>query len=76
MVGKLLEPEDSAAQLIQLLRDNNQQVRKNTALALMKMEATSAVKHLEEALADEQDDQVRAVMIVACRQLDLTSESN
>ncbi|HAO68073.1 MAG TPA: glycosyltransferase [Verrucomicrobiales bacterium] len=76
MVGKLLEPEDSAAQLIQLLRDNNQQVRKNTALALMKMEATSAVKHLEEALADEQDDQVRAVMIVACRQLYLTSESN
>tara|TARA_B100000085_G_scaffold281521_1_gene308313 strand:+ start:155 stop:1075 length:921 start_codon:yes stop_codon:yes gene_type:complete len=76
MVGKLLEPEDSATQLIQLLRDNNQQVRKNTALALMKMEATSAIKHLEEALADEQDDQVRAVMIVACRQLDLTSESN
>ena len=76
MVGKLLEPEDSAARLIQLLRDNNQQVRKNTALALMKMEATSAVKHLEEALEDEQDDQVRAVMIVACRQLDLTCESN
>ena len=76
MVGKLLEPEDSAAQLIQLLRDKNQQVRKNTALALMKMEATNSIKQLKEALADEQDDQVRAVMIVACRQLEVTSESN
>ena len=37
MVGKLLEPEDSSTQLIRLLRDKNQQVRKNTALALMKM---------------------------------------
>ena len=76
MVGKLLEPEDSSTQLIRLLRDKNQQVRKNTALALMKMEATNAIKDLKVAIANEQDDQVKAVMIVSCRQLDSTSESS
>ena len=65
MVGKTLEPEDASHQLCKMLKDESVQVRKNTSLALMKMEATEAINQIREAMTTEQDDQVKSVMSVA-----------
>ncbi len=69
IVGKTLEPEDIINELCQLLKDQNTQVRKNTALALMKMEALESINQLNEAISSEKDDQVKAVLKVALNQL-------
>ncbi len=69
IVGKTLEPEDIINELCQLLKDQNTQVRKNTALALMKMEALESINQLNEAISSERDDQVKAVLKVALNQL-------
>jgi bilin biosynthesis protein len=69
IVGKTLEPEDIINELYQLLKDQNTQVRKNTALALMKMEALESINQLNEAISSEKDDQVKAVLKVALNQL-------
>lgn len=74
MVGKTLEPEDISDQLNLMLKDPYNQVRKNVALALMKMEATSSIKKINEAMQSESDEQVRAVMKVATNQLQLLSQ--
>ena len=65
MAGKTLEPEDASHQLCKMLKDESVQVRKNTSLALMKMEATEAINQIREAMTTEQDDQVKSVMSVA-----------
>ena len=70
MVGKTLEPEDASEKLCELLSDESVQVRKNTSLALMKMEAEEAIRPLKNAAAIEQDEQVKSVMNVAIKVLE------
>ena len=65
MAGKTLEPEDVSKQLCRMLKDQSEQVRKNTALALMKMEATDAINCIKDAIKTENEEQVRSVMNVA-----------
>ena len=65
MAGKTLEPEDVSKQLCRMLKDQSKQVRKNTALALMKMEATDAINCIKDAIKTENEEQVRSVMNVA-----------
>ena len=65
MAGKTLEPEDASNQLCRMLQDESDQVRKNTSLALMKMEATNAIDPIKDAIKAEKDEQVKAVMTVA-----------
>ena len=65
MAGKTLEPEDASNQLCMMLQDESDQVRKNTSLALMKMEATNAIDPIKDAIKAEKDEQVKAVMTVA-----------
>ena len=65
MAGKTLEPEDASNQLCMMLQDESEQVRKNTSLALMKMEATNAIDPIKDAIKAEKDEQVKAVMTVA-----------
>ena len=70
MVGKTLEPEDASEKLCELLSDESVQVRKNTSLALMKMEAEEAIRPLKNAAAIEKDEQVKTVMNVAIKVLE------
>ena len=65
MIGKTLEPEDASEKLCELLYDDSMQVRKNASLALMKMEAVTAIKPLKNALLAEKEQQVKSVMEVA-----------
>jgi bilin biosynthesis protein len=44
-------------------------VRKNTALALMKMEAIASITQLNDAISIEENSQVKAVIKVALNQL-------
>ena len=70
MVGKTLEPEDASEKLCELLSDESVQVRKNTSLALMKMEAEEAIRPLKNAAEIEKDEQVKSVMNVAIKVLE------
>ena len=70
MVGKTLEPEDASEKLCELLSDESVQVRKNTSLALMKMEAEGSIRPLKNAAAIEKDEQVKSVMYVAIKVLE------
>ena len=70
MVGKTLEPEDASEKLCELLSDESVQVRKNTSLALMKMEAEEAIRPLKNAAAIEKDEQAKSVMNVAIKVLE------
>ena len=70
MVGKTLEPEDASEKLCELLSDESVQVRKNTSLALMKMEAEGSIRPLKNAAAIEKDEQVKSVMNVAIKILE------
>ena len=69
IAGKTLEPEEIIDELCRLLKDENSQVRINTALALMKTEALPSITNLQEALSLEQNDQVKPVIEVAINQL-------
>ena len=69
IAGKTLEPEEIIDELCRLLKDENSQVRINTALALMKTEALSSITNLQEALSLEYNDQVKPVIEVAINQL-------
>ena len=69
IAGKTLEPEEIIDELCRLLKDENCQVRINTALALMKTEALSSITNLQEALSLEHNDQVKPVIEVAINQL-------
>ena len=68
MAGKSLEAEEYQC-LTELLDDNNSQVRKNAALALMKMDGVKAIESLINAAEKEEDEQVKAVFKVAMTQL-------
>ena len=70
MVGKTLESTEIHDKLIAMLTDQSQQVRKNTALALMKMDAVNSIEEIQHALKVEPNDQVKAVMVVAINQLE------
>jgi HEAT repeat protein len=70
MAGKTLEPEDASNQLCRMLQDESDQVRKNTSLALMKMEATDAIDQIKDAIKAERDEQVKSVMTVAVNVLE------
>ena len=70
MVGKTLESTEIYDKLIAMLTDQSQQVRKNTALALMKMDAVNSIEEIQHALKVESNDQVKAVMVVAINQLE------
>ncbi len=69
ITGKALEPEEAECELIPLLKDSFPQVRKNTALALMKMESINSIEVLGASIENEIDPQVKAVMQVAQGQL-------
>jgi len=73
ITGKTLEPEDTEGKLTNLLKDSSPQVRKNTALALMKMEDFDSIDALISAIKAEKDSQVKAVMQVAQNQLTKTT---
>lgn len=68
MAGKSLEAEEYQC-LTELLRDTDSQVRKNAALALMKMDGVQAIESLNNAIEKEKDEQVKAVFKVATAQL-------
>ena len=55
--------------LTTMLQDQSAQVRKNTALSLMKMEAVESIEDIDNAISIETDEQVKAVMTVALNQL-------
>ena len=69
IVGKSMDQEEAANQLHELLRDENDQVRKNTALSLMKMESVISIDCIKKAIHKETDEQVKGVLIVARNQL-------
>ena len=69
MAGKTLESSDVHNTLTTMLQDQSAQVRKNTALSLMKMEAVESIEDIENAISIETDEQVKAVMTVALNQL-------
>ena len=69
IVGKSMDQEDAACHLHALLKDENTQVRKNTALSLMKMESMISIDSIKQAIEEETDEQVKGVMIVAKNQL-------
>ena len=69
IVGKTMDQEEAANQLHELLEDKNNQVRKNTALSLMKMESVISINTIDQAINSESDEQVKGVMIVARNQL-------
>ena len=51
--------------LTKKLIDEDTQVRKNTAMALMKLEAFNSVESIEKAKSTEDDESVQAVFDVA-----------
>ena len=51
--------------LTRKLIDKDTQVRKNTAMALMKLEAFNSVESIEKAKSTEDDESVQAVFDVA-----------
>ena len=69
ITGKTLELEEIIHELCRLLKDEDNQVRINTALVLMKTEAVSSISDLQEALSLERNDQVKPVIEVAINQL-------
>ena len=69
ITGKTLELEEIIHELCRLLKDEDNQVRINTALVLMKTEAVSSISDLQEALSLEHNDQVKPVIEVAINQL-------
>jgi bilin biosynthesis protein len=64
-----MDQEEAANHLHGLLVDKNNQVRKNTALSLMKMESVISINTINQAINSESDEQVKGVMIVARDQL-------
>ncbi|QNJ17790.1 putative phycoerythrobilin:C-phycoerythrin II lyase-isomerase [Synechococcus sp. A18-40] len=65
LIGKSCDAEDVEHMLTKKLIDEDTQVRKNTAMALMKLEAFNSVKSIEKAKSTEEDESVQAVFNVA-----------
>ncbi|QNI52017.1 putative phycoerythrobilin:C-phycoerythrin II lyase-isomerase [Synechococcus sp. RS9915] len=65
LIGKSCDAEDVEHMLTKKLIDEDTQVRKNTAMALMKLEAFNSVESIEKAKSTEEDESVQAVFNVA-----------
>ena len=69
LLGKLLEGSWRLPNLQPLLSDPSSQVRKNTALSMMKLGDAQALNHLKAALSAESDVTVSRVISLAISQL-------
>ena len=65
LIGKSCDAEDVETLLLNKLSDEDTQVRKNTALSLMKLDALGAISQLKIAEQNEIDTDVKAVLRVA-----------
>ena len=65
LIGKSCDAEDVETLLLKKLSDEDTQVRKNTALSLMKLDALGAIEQLKMAEQKEDDPDVKAVLKVA-----------
>ena len=65
LIGKSCDAEDVENMLSKKLVDQDTQVRKNTAMALMKLEAFNTIESIEAAKSTEKDKSVQAVFNVA-----------
>ena len=65
LIGKSCDAEDVETLLLNKLNDEDAQVRKNTALSLMKLDALGAIQQLKIAEQKEDDLDVKAVLRVA-----------
>jgi bilin biosynthesis protein len=65
LIGKSCDAEDVETLLLKKLSDEDIQVRKNTALSLMKLDALGAIEQLKMAEQKEDDPDVKAVLKVA-----------
>ncbi|QNI96358.1 HEAT repeat domain-containing protein [Synechococcus sp. RS9902] len=65
LIGKSCDAEDVETLLLKKLSDEDTQVRKNTALSLMKLDALGAIEQLKMAEKKEDDPDVKAVLKVA-----------
>ena len=65
LIGKSCDAEDVETLLLKKLSDEDTQVRKNTALSLMKLDALGAIQQLKIAEQKEDDSDVKAVIRVA-----------
>ena len=67
LIGKSCDAEDVQELLIKRLADSDSQVRKNSAMALMKLEAKGTINALSTAAQSESDKDVQAVINVAIK---------
>ena len=65
LIGKSCDAEDVETLLLKKLSDEDTQVRKNTALSLMKLDAVGSIEQLKMAEQKEDDPDVKAVLKVA-----------
>ena len=65
LIGKSCDAEDVETLLLKKLSDEDTQVRKNTALSLMKLDALGTIEQLKMAEQKEDDPDVKAVLKVA-----------
>ena len=65
LIGKSCDAEDVETLLLKKLSDEDTQVRKNTALSLMKLDALGSIQKLKIAEQKEDDPDVKAVIRVA-----------
>ena len=65
LIGKSCDAEDVETLLLKKLSDEDTQVRKNTALSLMKLDAIGSIHQLKIAEQKEDDPDVKAVIRVA-----------
>ena len=65
LIGKSCDAEDVETLLLKKLSDEDTQVRKNTALSLMKLDALGVIEQLKMAEQKEDDPDVKAVLKVA-----------
>ena len=65
LIGKSCDAEDVETLLLKKLSDEDTQVRKNTALSLMKLDAIESIQQLKMAEQKEDDPDVKAVIRVA-----------
>ena len=65
LIGKSCDAEDVEELLTKMLIDEDLQVRKNTAMALMKLGAINKIEAIREAKSIESNESVAAVFGVA-----------
>ena len=75
LIGKSCDAEDVEDILVRKLTDQDTQVRKNTAMSLMKLEAFNAIESIEAAKLMEKDESVKAVFNVAVNILSRDSQA-